>query len=486
MKTKKELVTPITRKYGKNNLKKTDHQVLLEIRNFTDNIIRINALNSDLSIMYVKPQNLKKGVCYGQSNSNLINARLNKLRDRTSYVMQFIKYIKLDPKKAVIEDFIYRKWNDVYHFFSEVQTEEDYENFFNYLDISSDKLKIENYKIQQKEDNKKLAELGIFEPTGIKEAIEVYQFENLNKKGQYVFNFFNKWFIDLNISDFPIAKFNSVELDNFIRFIISTKKNNLSKKTDSDQYSIETVKNCLKQTKILFKNLYEKKLINDIDYISIKDFQLKTGNKRNAHINYVYNHLDNVFSINYDEFETLKHAASNLKLTLNERNTAKLFVIQTLLGGLRVSELRTITKESFQYINDRYYLFITANKTKKMIDSPLHNDLLPILESINFDIKSIINSMYNEHLKSLAKKLGLNRQIIQKISTANSDEQSIKIYPLYELFTNKLARKALVTLLFNKGFGLEQIAKITKHSLEAIQYYTAILTDSKAVMINKI
>lgn len=141
-------------------------------------------------------------------------------------------------------------------------------------------------------------------------------------------------------------------------------------------------------------------------------------------------------------------------------------------------------------INNRYFLFITTKKTKKMIDSPLHSELLPVLQNINFNIDTLkfkSNSDYNLALRELAETLELNREIVQLDSRANANIQDVKTDKLYNLFTTRLARKAAVTLLFATGrYSFEQIAKMTKHSLSAIQYYIAILNDEKAEMMGNL
>ena len=186
----------------------------------------------------------------------------------------------------------------------------------------------------------------------------------------------------------------------------------------------------------------------------------------------------------------IRTAVYDTKLPEKLIRAATLFTLQTLLGGLRVSELNLITKDSFKLVNDRYYCFITSKKTKKMIDSPLHSELLPILEKIKSNIDALkfrTDIDYNTALRELAVKLELNREIIQFDSRANADTQGVTTVKLHNLFTTRLARKAAITLLFATGeYSLEQIAKMTKHSITAIQYYVAVLTDEKAKMMGSL
>ena len=93
---------------------------------------------------------------------------------------------------------------------------------------------------------------------------------------------------------------------------------------------------------------------------------------------------------------------------------------------------------------------------------------------------------YNAALKELAIKLEFNRDIVLLESKVNKDTQGVHKEKLFNLFTSKVARKAAVTILFSKGYTLEQIAKMTKHSLSAIQYYVAVLTDERSEMMGRL
>jgi integrase len=260
-----------------------------------------------------------------------------------------------------------------------------------------------------------------------------------------------------------------------------------NKAGEEKTYSVKTIDNMTKEVRIYLKAL------KDLDY-SINEtalqFKLVKGNRRNAHIKFINNEKQNVFSITAAELQKVRTAVNDNKLEKKLRRAATLFTLQTLLGGLRVSELNLITKDSFMLVNDRYYCFITTKKTKKMIDSPLHSELLPILEKIDFNIDSLkfrTDIDYNTALRELAVKLEFNRDIVQLDSRANADTQGITTEKLYNLFTTKLARKAAITLLFATGdYSLEQIAIMTKHSLTAIQYYVAVLTDEKAKMMGRL
>lgn len=480
MKTKTEKISARLRTYGKNSTKiSNDCQVQLEIRNFTTNPIRISAKNIDLSLMHLKPHQMKKGICVGKNNSHLINARLNKLKEQLKFVMQFLIYLRLPTNKPTIENYLYRKYSEVYSFFSNVTDEEDAASFFDYMNKSK-----EEFQKETLENKKFLVSIDAFTATGFMEGLNMYDFENCRK--DTILKNFKKWCQSLGIPDFPIINFDKKALDKFTRFMIDQPK-----KVDKDgveiYYAAKTIENMIKEVFIYLKAL---KALNYPIIDDVFDFKLIKGNRNTAHIKFVNNVKDNIFSINAEELGRIRKAVNDLKLSKDLRNAATLFTLQTLLGGLRISELNQIKKDSFKLVNDRYYCFITTKKTKKMIDSPLHSELLPILLSIDFDIEKLRfrdNSEYNKALKKLAIHLKLNREIIQFDSRVNLDTQEVKTEKLHNIFTSCQARKAAITLLFASGkYSLEQIAKMTKHSLTAIEYYVAVLNDDKAEMMESL
>ncbi len=484
MKQRTEKISARLRNYGKNSTKKSnDCQVELEIRNFTDKPLRINAKNKDNSLMQLKPHQMKKGVCISRSDANIINARLNKLKERLKFVMEFLVYNKSRFKqpinKPLVEDFLFRKYSEVEYYFTEMTDVEDIDNFFNNLFRTKEETQREiEYK------KKFLVSIGDYQPTGFMDGLKTLNIEHCRK--ETILPNFEKWCKSLNREDYPIEKFDKKAFDGFTRFMIQQPKR-ITKDNVAEYYAVKTIDNMTKEVKIYLKALKELKY--QIDDEALK-FKLKKGNRRDSHISFVDNEKANVFSINYVELEKIRFAVYDDSLPDNLRNAATLFVIQTLLGGLRISELNLITKESFIEVNGRYNCYFTTKKTGKMIDSPLHSELLPILQKIDFNIDKLKfrdNNEYNSELKKLAIKLDFNRDIVQYVSNANADTQEVKIFKLFNLFTNRLARKAAITLLFNTGkYSLEQIAMMTEHSLDAIQYYVAILHDDKAKMMGSL
>ena len=479
MKTSTEKISARLRVYGKNSTKiSNDCQVLLEIRNFSDKPIRISAKNSDLSLMQLKPHQMKKGVCGGRSDANLINARLNKLKDRLMYVMQFLQYGNIKIDKPTIEDFLYRRWSEVFHFFSEITDGEDAAHLFTYLNQSK-----EAAQKEINEENKFLLSIGVYKAFGFMEALNLHNFENCRK--ETIIPNFTKWCKSIGMKDYLIENFNKNAFDSFTRFMIDQPK--IRSKSDTKQYySAKTIDNMVKEVRIFLKAL--KAIDYKIDSTAF-DFKVIKGNRNNAHIQFLNDEKANVWSITVNELAQIRNSVQETKLPERLRKAATLFTIQTLLGGLRISELNKIKQDSFILANGMYYCYTTTKKTKKMLDSPVHPELVPILQGIDFDLSKLkfkTDIDYNAALKELAIKLEFNRDIVLLESKVNKDTQGVHKEKLFNLFTSKVARKAAVTILFSKGYTLEQIAKMTKHSLSAIQYYVAVLTDERSEMMGRL
>ena len=320
MKSKKEMISARLRVYGKNSTKTSENcQVQLEIRNFTDKPLRISAKDSNLKLLQLKSQHMKKGVCVGRSDANLINARLNKLKEQLRYVMQFLQYSHIPIDKPTVEDFLYRRYSDVFSFFTDVTDSEDADKFFRYLNQS-----LEDNQKEFFEQNKFHMEIGVYQATGFMEGLNLHNFETCRK--ETIIPNFKKWCESIGYNDYPIAKFDKKSFDKFTRFMIDQPRKR-SKAGKEECYSVKTIDNMIKEVRIYLKAL------KDLDYginETALDFKLVKGNRRNAHIKFVNNDKDNVFSITASELNKIRNSVYDTKLPDKLRRAATLFTLQTL------------------------------------------------------------------------------------------------------------------------------------------------------------
>jgi hypothetical protein len=164
-----------------------------------------------------------------------------------------------------------------------------------------------------------------------------------------------------------------------------------------------------------------------------------------------------------------------------------MFLVQTYSGGVRISELYMIDSNSIIEVNGELTVFLQSPKTSKVINNPVTDKLRKILENCNFHLPKFENEQaYNDALKEMAMYLKLKREILQFEDYAHLPMPKPKKIILYEHFSSKLARKALVSILYNLGISKELISKITNHSKNTVEYYIALEEDFKRKMLNKI
>jgi hypothetical protein len=141
-----------------------------------------------------------------------------------------------------------------------------------------------------------------------------------------------------------------------------------------------------------------------------------------------------------------------------------------------VNELFKIDADSVQDVNDEHAFILNAAKTKKLLHYTIKESTYELLKKYDFNMHQFEHSQtYNKYLSKLAEKAGLDRQILQFYPDISANKISTKVFPLYELFSSKAARKAFISILYNDGVPIDKIARITRHSLEAINYYISVL-----------
>ncbi len=489
MKTAKQ---SITARFNFKHLRKDNTlQVLFEIRNYTPAPIRVNALLPNLNILHLSKDSLKKGKGIGKDGI-VINHYIDKTTSKIYLVLDYLNFFSLPLTKKNIEEHTYYKFSDVLHFAEDVTDSDSAKDYITNYFIKTDAM----HQQEQKESNAMYKEALIhsvqkggedaYKPSHVMEAIEMFRFENLGTANTKLLPFLKSYCASTGYYDIQISKFNARLFEEIITYV-STEK--IARKGTA-YYSVNSVKGFIKFIKILFKNLKKEKYSIDAD---IFDVDLKIGNRKSSNINFNYDESNYVISINKTEFEAIKTGNYNIKLSKVEldlmEKTRKLFLIQTLLGGLRYSEMLLITKESFYEMNNRTYLNLKSSKTKKTIESPMHDELEVLLTAINYDVNSLVtfkhNHSYNTNLRKMGKALGLNRQVAKAVSKVNQTHVEKDVKELHEVICSKYARKALVTLLFYSGkFTLEQIATLTNHSSTSIKNYIAVLLNEKQEMIN--
>lgn len=167
---------------------------------------------------------------------------------------------------------------------------------------------------------------------------------------------------------------------------------------------------------------------------------------------------DSIF-LTLDELNALAH----LDLTKNKRleRVRDLFLIGAFTG-LRFIDFSNIGKGNISKRNGKEFLTITAQKTKDLLEIPVHKIVREILDrNGGIPPKSLSNQNLNSYLKELGRLIGLNE--IQIIRTYPGGRLEVKKIPKWELLSSHAARRSFATNAYILGISETHIMGITGH-----------------------
>lgn len=140
--------------------------------------------------------------------------------------------------------------------------------------------------------------------------------------------------------------------------------------------------------------------------------------------------------------------------------------------GQRVSDLAKILTGNYMVKQGKKYEYIIVSTTKENINAiiPLTSRMRMLMERIKnhklvnpkeFEekTKGKGNNTYNEAIRRIAKKAGLNR-IIVKTNAVGNEEQN----PLYKTISSHDARCTFITNMIKKGVSPERLCRMTGHA----------------------
>ena len=176
-------------------------------------------------------------------------------------------------------------------------------------------------------------------------------------------------------------------------------------------------------------------------------------------------------------------------LTPVEEEYRDIFLLQ-IECGQRVSDLAKILTGKYKVKQGKKYEYIIISTIKENIKAhiPLRPKMRMWMEKVNshklikptvFEdrVNSKGNGTYNEAIRRIAKKAGLDREIA-RIDSVLTEVKG----PLYEEITNHAARCTFITNMLKKGVSTERLRRITGHaSDEMIRRIYAQLTDEDEI-----
>jgi len=454
---------------------KDGFQVLFEIRNYSPLTFRICVQNPNGKILHLKKDQVSKDKVVNHPKAHHINNYLTRLKEKCQCTLEFLDYTKIETNKKNTEEFLYRQYDKVDQYSEmSIEDEDDAKAFY-------DTINEVNYSEAERQRE---IELGIYDPQNLLEILKIRKPPKIDTRLYSII----KFYCESNYqTDIHFHNFDKKLLDSIIWHCINNGYK-ADKNGKIERYRYSTIFIILKMLRTFGKYLTDElKLKINQDY---KTFKITTGNK-DSHIKYKWDDKNNVFTLYHAEFKKIEAADFSAINDTNKKERLEkarvMFLVQTYSGGVRIGELYKIDKNSIIEVNGELTIYLQSPKTSKVINNPVTDKLRKILEDCNFNLPKFENEQYyNEVLKEMAMYLKLKREILQFEDYAHLPMPTPKKIILYEHFSSKLARKALVSILYNLNFTKELISKITNHSKDTIEYYIALEEDFKRKMMNKI
>ncbi len=154
-----------------------------------------------------------------------------------------------------------------------------------------------------------------------------------------------------------------------------------------------------------------------------------------------------------------------------------LFLLYT---GQRYSDLQNYKSSDVK--NNTWYLRQT--KTKKIIEIPLIQPAIDILNKYNMELPIITNQKMNQYLKDMGEKAELNDLITttKYYGSKKEEKQLMK----YELITTHTARRTFVSLASYDGVNQQVVKSFTGHGTDKMvnQYFKKNNSESKSIIEN--
>jgi len=159
--------------------------------------------------------------------------------------------------------------------------------------------------------------------------------------------------------------------------------------------------------------------------------------------------------------EELKRIDSLTQLPPGEDNARRLFLIAAHTG-LRYSDVIRLTPANIVKIKQRDYIRITNQKTRVQTIVPLKQIVIDLIAD-GFP-RSIENQRMNQHLKTIAKKAGIDSPVTLSVHRGEVIDRVTK--PKYMFVSSHTARRSFATNAYLAGVPTISIMAITGHKTE--------------------
>ena len=203
--------------------------------------------------------------------------------------------------------------------------------------------------------------------------------------------------------------------------------------------------------------LYNKSNLKNVESVTWTPIKDTRKQQEIGHFELLPEELDKVKAIVFDE---KKKDGAIMREEVKNGQYRDLFILHTLCG-LRVSDLKKLIDGDYKVGEEngqQYYLVETEKNgnTAYVMQTKELDKYLKIVRSS--ELKTFKNQYYNDRVKTICKRAGLNR-IIERKDTQGRNTNN----PLYEVVTSHCARYTFIRTKYHEGYTEMEVGKMVGH-----------------------
>lgn len=201
----------------------------------------------------------------------------------------------------------------------------------------------------------------------------------------------------------------------------------------------------------------QKKLIRVLNWCQDIGIRFTTAYKRKSWRVKEPQKQSNEIALQKDEIQKLK----DVQLVNAEDAVRDIFLVGVLTGQ-RLSDYKNFSRKNIVERGGAEYLEFNQKKTQKPISIKMPKEVGRILDKHDGKLPVFSDPHFNRQLKKIAKKAGLNREVI--LSRQYAEGVKEERTTVHEAIVSHTARRTFVTLAISRGISLDQLMTITGHS----------------------
>ncbi len=171
-----------------------------------------------------------------------------------------------------------------------------------------------------------------------------------------------------------------------------------------------------------------------------------------------------------EEIEQIK----NTKFVNENHQIAKDWLIIGCFTGQRVSDLLRMNTSFIQHIQDYDFIVLTQQKTKKLVQIPIHFEVQEVLNKRNGEFPPTFSNnidsskaMFNRYLKQLCKIAGIDTMVKGNKFDEDKKRYIGGVYPKYELVASHICRRSFASNHYaSELYPTPILMNITAHKTE--------------------